>query len=64
MEQQKVHGEGLNCLRCNVPFEQLHYETWKPPILSHIVKPVQNYAYKCGIRVLYCRQCGKIEFYK
>lgn len=57
-------GAGLSCLRCNVPLEQIHYETWKAPILTSLVKPVQNFAYKSGVRIWYCPKCRKIEFYK
>ncbi len=62
--QTKEPGEGMSCLRCNVPLEPIHYETWRCPILPNLVKPVQNYAYKSGVRILYCPQCRKIEFYK
>ena len=62
MEQTKVPGEGLSCVRCNVPLRRVRFETWAPSNI--LLKQLQKIADSTGLYIYHCPRCRKIEFFK
>ena len=62
MEPQKTPGEGLSCVRCDVPLARVRFEAWAPSNI--LLRQLQKIADNTGLYIYRCPKCRKIEFFK